>query len=248
MRKGMTFAGPGHRRSWVPVLATVLLLIGLAGNASAAETPGTLAVSARAELRVEPDLARFGAGVETRAETVEEARDANARAMEQVREALLAAGAEERNVRTSSFTVQPDWRYDPSDGSRTLIGYIASHTLQVTVTDLARLGSLLDAALQAGATSVNGPTFGLSNQEELEGKVLAEAIRRARQKADVMAVAAGVFLKRVTHISEHVNAPFGGFAEEAMVMRMAVADSAASTSISPGEISITATVNITYEI
>lgn len=229
-------------------MTALLLMIGLTGVASAAQNPGTLAVSARAELRVAPDLARFGAGVETRAETVEEARDANARAMEKVLEALWAAGAEERHVRTSSFTVQPDWRYNPSDGSRTLIGYIASHTLQVTVTDLDRLGSLLDAALQAGATSVNGPTFGLSNQEEWEGKALTEAIRRARQKADVMAAAAGVFLKRVTHISEHVNAPFGGFAEEAMVMRMAAADSVASTSISPGEISITATVNITYEI
>lgn len=248
MRNGLSFVRLFRRVGSIPALLALLLVAGLAGVASAAETPGTLAVSARAELRVEPDLARFGAGVETRAETVEEARDANARAMERIRQALLEAGAEERHVRTTSFTVQPDWRYNPTDGSRTLVGYVASHTLQVTVTDLARLGTLLDAALQAGATSVNGPTFGLSNQEELEGKALAEAIRRARQKADVMAAAAGVFLKRVIHISEHVNAPFGGFAEEAMVMRMAVADSAASTPISPGEISITATVNITYEI
>lgn len=226
-----------------------ILLVGGAPAVLAAETsPGTLTVSARAELTAVPDLARIGVGVETRAATVEEARDKNARHIEAVREALLAAGAEDKHVRTTSFYVQPEWRYNPQDGSRDLIGYVVSHMLQVTVTDLDRLGPVLDAALQAGATRVNGPTFGLSQQTELEAQALTEAIRRARVKADVMAAAAGVFLKRVLHVSEHVNAPFGGHVEEMAVVRMALSDGAAATTISPGEISITATVNMTFEI
>lgn len=237
------------RRQWSLSLTVFVfaLLVGLAPSAWA-NNPGTLATSARAEIRAEPDLARFSVGSETRAETVEEARDTNARIMNDMREQLIAAGAEEKYIQTSSFRVQPDWHYNPTTGARTLVGYIVSHTLQVTVTDLDRLGSLLDVALKAGATQMNGPTFGLSNQEALEAQVLAEAIRKARAKADVMAAAAGVFLKRVTHISEHVNAPFGGAMEEMAVMRMSMADAAPATSISPGEISITANVNMTFEI
>lgn len=225
------------------------LFAGVVPTAFAEASTGSLTTSARAEIRAEPDMARFGVGVETRAETAEEARELNARSMNEMQARLLEAGAEEKLVKTSSFNVSPDWHYNPSDGSRTLIGYVVSHSLEVTVTDLEQLGTLLDVALQAGATRVNGPTFGLSNQADLEAEVLTEAVRKARKKADVIAAAAGVFIKRITHISESVNAPFGGAMQEEMaVMRMSAADSAASTSISPGEISITANVNMTFEI
>lgn len=214
---------------------------------AASSAAGNLVTSGRAEVKAEPDMARFTVGVETRAETVEEARAQNARRMNDMRTALLEAGADERLIRTRNFNVNPEWRHNPSDGSRTLIGYVVSHTLEVTVTDLERLGDWLDVALQKGATNVGGPTFGLSNQDELEARALTEAIRRARAKADVMAQAAGVFLKRVVHISEHVNAPFGGAMESIAFARIA-ADAAPATSISPGEISIVATVNMTFEI
>lgn len=205
----------------------------------------TLVATGEAEIRVEPDMAVFTVGVETRAATVEEARWANADAMRSIRDLLLASGAEERHLKTRNFRVSPEWRYNPSDGTRTFVGYVVSHTLEVTVTDLANLGLWLDVAIQAGATQVSGPTFGLSDYQAVVEQALEEAVRNAQAKAETLARAAGVFLKRVLHISESVATPMGG------MVRASAVDAAAelaATPISAGEVSVTATVVITYEI
>src|SRR5690606_2829806 len=122
-------------------------------------------VTGRAEVKSAPDMARFDVGVETHAVTVEEARRLNAESMERVRNSLLAAGVEPDALQTKGFHVYPEWRYNPNDGSRTLTGYQVSHTLEVTVTDLDRLGEWLDVAMIEGANQISGPTFGLSNPE-----------------------------------------------------------------------------------
>ncbi len=87
------------------VLALVTIVSPAAVSAQATDM-GTLVVSSRAEVRVEPDMAVFTVGVETRWETVEEARAANATAMAEIRERLLAAGALERHLKTLQFPGQ----------------------------------------------------------------------------------------------------------------------------------------------
>lgn len=245
MREVYTF-----RRTLTVVLSALLVLAAMSASAvPAAAQAGdraTLVVTGRAEIKAEPDMAVFTAGVETRGETVEEARAANAETMAAIRSSLLGLGADERQLQTRNLRVSPEWHYNPSDGTRTLIGYVVTHSLEVTVTDLTMLGPWIDAAVQAGANQLSGPTFGLSNSEELEARALTEAVRKARTKAEVLARAAGVFLRQVVHISENVNTPMGG-----ALRAMAVADAMmefAPTPVSPGEVSVTATVTMTFEI
>lgn len=229
---------------WVTAALAVLSLSSAPALAQALDVP-TMTVTGRAEVRVEPDMAVFTVGVETRAYTAEEARAANAEAMNAIRERLLASGAEERNLKTRNFRVSAEYQYNPSDGSRTFVGYVVSHWLEVTVTDLASLGPWLDAAIAAGATEISGPSFGVSNPEAAVERALAEAVRNARSKAETLARAAGVFLKRVLSINETVSTPVGS------VLRATAADAVAefaSTAVSVGEVSVTATVVITYEI
>lgn len=228
------------------VTALALAAVLLMSTAALAQAPdvATLVVTGRAEVRVEPDMAVFTVGVETRASTAEEARAANAEAMNAIRDKLLLSGAEERHLKTRHFHVSPEYRYNPSDGSRTFVGYVVSHTLEVTVTDLDNLGPWLDAAIAAGATQVSGPIFVLSNPDEAVERALTEAVRNARAKAEALARAAGVFLKRIVNISESVSTPVSA------MLRSVAADMAefAATPVSPGEVSVTATVIITYQI
>lgn len=233
---------------FIGVLLICLVIFGTGGTAvAAAKRTPTLVASGRAEVKAVPDLAVFGVGVETRAETGEQAREMNARLVHDIREALLAAGVDDKAIQTRGLRVHPEWRHNPQDGTRTFVGYVVSHTLEVTVTDLDELGTLLDIALQKGATNISGPTFGLRNQAELEAKALTEAVRRAKAKAEVMARAAGVFLQRIIHIDEHVTLPFDGGVEFAAFRAAAAADAMPMT-VSPGEISVTATVTMTFEI
>lgn len=252
MREGIAMMQRDKSRSLVltVVLCGLLMFAAVSGSAVVASAQasdiGTLVVTGRAEIKAEPDMAVFTVGVETRGQTVEEARAANAEAMQAIRDSLLASGADERSLQTRNFRVHAEWQHNPRDGSRTFVGYVVGHTLEVTVMNLASLGPWMDAAMQHGANQVSGPTFGLSNSEELEARALVEAVRKARVKAETLARASGVFLKRVVHISEHVNTPIGG-AMRTMAMMDATAEFA-PTPISPGEISVTATVTMTFEI
>lgn len=230
----------------VLLLGLVLAVVPVAGVATAAEAGGKLIVTGRAEVKAEPDMAIFSVGVDTRRSTLEEARQENAKAMEGVRQSLLDAGINERDMQTRGFNVHPEWSYDNKEGTRTLIGYRVVHTLEVTVSDLDQLGALMDAAIGQGANQISGPTFGLKNPGKLEAAALTEAVRRARDKAEVLARAGGVYIKGISEISEQVSLPVGG-AVRASFMAMDAMESA-PTSISPGEISATATVVITFEI
>lgn len=240
------------RRSLFVVLTLVLLVslgliaLGQPVLASSGEGGGKLVVTGRAEVKADPDTAWFHVAVETRGKTVEEARAANAHAMDNVRERLLTIGAAPSDLATKGFNVHPEWFYNPEDGSRTLTGYRVIHNLEVTVHELQQLGAWLDAAMAQGANRVSGPTFGLKNPQELEAEALSRAVQQAREKAEVIARASGVFLKGISHISEQVALPPGG-AVRAAFATMDAAESVA-TSISPGEISVTATVSMTFEI
>ncbi len=232
-------------------LTVALLLVALAllvsPVAANTEDSGTLVVTGRAEITAEPDMALFNIGVNVLADSVAEARQANADAMQRIRTRLLASGAREADLQTNGFNVHQEWQYNRDDGSRTLVGYRVTHTLEVRVLELERLGDWLDAAMADGANEVSGLRFGVTDTKRLEAEALAEAVRHARRKAEVVAEASGVFLKGVAHISEQVTQPPTLGKEVAFSAAMAAADRAA-TPISAGEISVHATVTISYRI
>jgi uncharacterized protein YggE len=86
-------------------------------------------------------------------------------------------------------------------------GYSADNSVSVTIRELAKAGSILDAASNAGANDVYGPTLTRSDQDGLEAKALQAAVRNARAKARILADAAGVRLGSVTAITEGGNEP-----------------------------------------
>lgn len=232
------------RAVMLSLLVTLLLVVPAATRAQA--SPGQLYVTGQAVIKAEPDMAIFSVGVDVRAETVEAARQENAEAMEGIRNRLLALGVDESNLKTKGFNVHPEWHYDNTGNPPTLVGYRVAHTLEVTVIDLDKLGLWLDAAMEEGANQISGPTFGLQDTRDLEATALREAVKRARAKANVLAEANGVFLKRIAHISEQVSLPAGGAVNTQYMAMDTMAKSA--TSISPGEVSATATVMITYDL
>lgn len=240
-----SWAGAARRLWWVLAAALAAAALWGGGTALAAGETGRLVVTGSADVKAEPDVAFFQVGVETRAETLQKAREANAAAMKRLQERLIEGGADPTSLQTTGFTVQPEWHYDRDTGARTLVGFRVSHWLHVTVTDLDRLGSLLDAAIAAGANQISGPTFGIRDPEALEQQALREAVRRARAKAQVLAEASGVLLKGIVEIRESVSTPY------VPAVRAAFAADAAesvTTPIAPGEVTVSAHVTITYEI
>ena len=202
----------------------------LAGGAS--DSPGGITVTGTGSVQAVPDQARFSLGVQSHGPTAREALAANSERMRRVLAALLAAGVAKADVQTQDVSVSRSY---PDDG------YTADNTVSVTIRELAKAGSILDAATKAGANDVYGPTLTRSDQDELQAKALTEAVDNARAKARVLAEAAGVRLGSVTAIAENGNEPMP-------VYEAALAKRAPSVPIEPGEQQTQAVVRVTFAI
>lgn len=203
----------------------------LAGGAS--QPSGGITVTGTGTVESTPDQAQFSLGVDSSGSSASAALAADSEQMRRVLAALFAAGVAKKDVQTQDVSVSRGY---PDENS-----YSASNSVSVTIRDLAKAGSVLDAATHAGANNVYGPTLTRSNQDELQAKALRQAVDAARAKARVLADAAGVQLGRVTAITED-----GG---EAMpVYEAALARRAPSAPVEPGKQQTSATVRVTFAI
>jgi uncharacterized protein YggE len=216
----------------VVALAGAVGLPDLAGAQDATPTEDTVTASGVGSVVAVPNEAQMSFGVESRAQTARAAVAANADAMRKVLNALRQAGA--REIATQWVSVYP---YSREDGS--IDGYSASNSVSA-VSDVGDAAGLIDAAVEAGANQVSGPGMSSSNAEELYRQALAKAVAEARERAEVVAKAAGRSLGEITSIVEGSAATPLPYAERAALD--------ASTPIVPGEQETTATVSVTFTL
>ena len=151
---------------------------------------GTIVVSGTGRVTVDPDTAELRLGVSISRPTVAAARAAAAEAMAAILAAVAGAGVDRRDVRTTTLSVQP--RYDYRDGKPpSLTGYDLANVVIVTVRDLAGLGGVIDGALTAGATSLDGLAFRVEDPREPERTARTAAVAEARGRAEVLAARSG---------------------------------------------------------
>lgn len=217
------------------------LALPLSSPALAQEAPAPLLnVTGIGTIEAAPDMASLSIGVTTQGETAVAALAANSAAMEAVMARLAAAGVEARDMQTSNLSVNPNWTgYDTN--SPTISGYIAANMLTVTIRDLAGLGQVLDAAVQDGANTLNGLSFGFVDPGPLLDEARKEAVADARARAELLAAAAGVKLGRIVSISE-------GTAPEGPIPLYKAELAAAPVPVAGGEMNVEAAVTIFYEI
>ena len=191
------------------VVAAVVLVAALRPSGAEALDPpsstDTVTVSGDGVVAAVPDRAEISAGVETRAPTASAAMRANAVAMEAVLGALRAGGGTDVTTETVSLSTSLDPQGRPN-------GFVAANVASAAI-GFARAGALIDAAVAAGATSVNGPSPSRSDADVLYRQALAKAVDDAAGRAAVLARASGRDLGRVIAISESGTTPGPGVRE-----------------------------------
>lgn len=227
----------------VPVLWFALMLP-VAGLAQEAAAPATLTVTAEGQSAALPDLATVSVGVTTQGETAAQAMAANASALTAVVARLKAAGIAERDLQTSNLSLNPNWQQSDGTQAPVIAGYVATNVLGVRVRALETLGQVLDAAITDGANTLNGISFGLDDPGPALDTARVEAVTAARARAELLAGAAGVTLGRVLSISEG-----GGYVPPGpMPMFRMEADMASPVPVEGGEVDLTASVTMVFEI
>lgn len=198
-----------------------------------------IAVTGDATIAVTPDLALISLGATTTAETAAEAMAANSAAMTVIIENLRSAGVADGDIQTSMLQVNPNFSSSESKLSSDMGRYIAVNQVTVRLRALENLGTILDAAVSDGVNTLNGISFDLADKRPVQDQARMAAVKDAIARATLLAQAAGVGLGKITSITEG-----GAAAGPAPMYRM----DAASVPVAAGELEISQSVTVTFEI
>ncbi len=213
-----------------------------------AESRRTITVSGQGEVSTTPDLAILNLAVETTAAKAADAVGENATRSGKVTAALKGMLGKDDKVTTTRYALEP--RYEPGKRGEPvepqIIGYVARNEVQVETHKVDGVGAMIDAAIGAGANRVSSLQFTLSNRNEQLRAALAKAGAEARAQAEAVAGALGVKLKNVyaATTSPSVSVPPRRFEATAMTAM----EARAPTPIEPGTVSVSATLQVVYEI
>jgi uncharacterized protein YggE len=232
-----------------PTAATIALALALFASAASAQsnpnTPPvrTIEVAGNAETRTAPDTADLDLAIETQAKTAEEAAASNAALASKVIDSLKTKLGGKGKITTGGYSLNPEYDQRPNH-KPTIIGYNAQNTVTVNTGALDLVGALIDAAIAAGANRVNSLNFSLKDDTKARAEAIANATRDARAQADALASALDVKLGKIvkaTTLSQERPIP--------VRMGTAMAMSAnVATPVEPGEVTVPATVSLTFEI
>lgn len=203
----------------------------------------SITVSGSGQATGVPDVAYVNLGVDTLNASISEAVSQANATMEALIAAIQATGVAAEDIQTISFNVYPEDRFDPQTGSSTGERvYRVNNTLNVTVRDIAKVSDVIQAGLTAGATSVNGLSFGIDDTSVLEQEARVKAIENARQRAQNLADALGVTLGAPIIVNEALGNP------GLPMYDMAVGLGGAGPQITPGQLNVNVSIAVTFAI
>jgi uncharacterized protein YggE len=206
-------------------------------------------VSGEGKVTVVPDLAILSLGVEAQAATTGQAQSEAATAMDAVMKELGANGVDDKDIKTSQYSVYPVRRWDQQREEEILVGYRVNNSVTAKIRDVEAAGTIIDAVTRVGGDyiRIDSISFTVDDPSEYYEEAREKAIKDARAKAEQLADMAGVKLGKPTYISES-----GGYVPY-HTTRVSYAEAAPvppaePTSISPGETEVTLNVQIAYSI
>lgn len=206
----------------------------------------TISVTGTGDVTLTPDRVIFNVGVDTTSPNVADAVRQNNEKVARVVNALKVAGATDREIRTSNFSIQPQFEY-VERGRPRLLGYQVSNNVTVTKNNPAEAGRLLQSAVDAGANTASGLIFTVSDETRGRDEGLRAAFSDARAKAQLLAQAAGRTLGRAISITEG-SAPSPPM-YKGMVAARAVSEAVQmDVPVAPGTEELKFTVSVIFEM
>ena len=196
-------------------------------------------------IQAQPDTAILTVSVVTQARNALEAQQQNATKTDAVVRALKAAAGTGAEIKTSGYSLQPQRVYKENQPP-TITGYEARNSVTVITSDLNKVGTIIDAAAQAGSNEVSGIAFTLRQDRPARDRALSEATREAVSKAQVIAQALGGRVVRIVEVQEEgfqQRPPVPIYREGLTAMKADVA-----TPIEVGSLDITSRVQLIAEV
>jgi uncharacterized protein YggE len=214
------------------------------GTSTTGKPARTITVSSTSTVKVQPDEAVVNLGVRSEATDGAGAFAQNAKDMQAVLDALKAAGVSDDDLQTLNVGLDQHVENQGKPSEQRV--FVASNSVQVTIHDLASVGSIIDAAVGAGADSVNDIRFQLSDPNAVRSDALTQAVTGARAKADALASAADATVVRVVTIDEQNFQP--PIYDQAFAAGVAAVPAPVTPVVPPSSLDVSVTISVVWEI
>jgi uncharacterized protein len=235
------------------VLLGLCVAAGIAGCGKSKVIGNGIVLAGHGQVKAMPDVAEISLSIVTRDRTNNRvaATTANAKKSASVRAALAGAGLKPKDVSTESFTAQSiqPYEYEPRYRPKGKPYFEVTNSLLVRTKALKDVGKIVDAAVKAGATSVDSIGYSFDDPAAQQAIALALAVKDAKVRAKAVAEAGGVKLLPISHVQQAEVPQYGGV----VACRPARAQgdyrlAKAYTYTSPREETITADVVVTFAV
>jgi len=249
----------------IAVVAMLFLFLGAAtinqlskADTSNIDSRNTITVSGIGDAVAVPDIATFSFSITKEAKTSSEAQKLTTDISNKILEAVKKSGVEDKDIKTINYSLYPKYDYPqvvcpaiyPSNcpsGREVLRGYEISQSFEIKIRNLEKVGEIVSGATGAGATNINGPTFGVDKEDDVIAKARNQAIDNAKAKAKSIAKGLGVRLVRIVAFNENENSYNVPMMNKA-TFGIGGAEGSMAPQLPAGENKYSRTVQITYEI
>jgi len=208
---------------------------------SASKCPSTIEVIGEGTVTAAPDQAVVVLGAVTEGPVLQTVQSANAAAVTNIINALLQLNIPRENIQTSDYHIEA--QYDYEEGKSIFRGYKVTHLLQIKIDNIGLTGTVVDTAVAQGANQVNDIRFTIKQPEPYEYQALSLAVRNARHKAASIAGTLGIPLPAVPCEVQELSRSAAPIPFSASLLAKS-----AATPIEPGQLNITASVRVSYQI
>jgi uncharacterized protein YggE len=188
-------------------------------------------------------------GVHTEGKDAGAAVTSNNAKSKSVSDALKALGVDAKDIQTTNFSIYPQQQYDPQGKATGEITYMVDNSVMVTVRDLSKIGTVLDAVVKAGANSISGIQYDVADRQKALSDARKLAVADAEKQAGELATAAGVTLGPVQNISSNTtSSPIPMYDVKGVGGGGAMAAAAPSVPVSAGQLVVIVDVGMVFAI
>jgi uncharacterized protein YggE len=243
----------------------VVCVPGLASAQSTPPGPPVIVANGEAVLRRAADRALLTVATEVRDGKAANARKKSAEGMTEIRAAIVAAGVPESAIRTTGYSLQPEFEYSGgfSSGRPSVRNYVVRNQIELRIDEIDKLADVIDAANMPKniAVTIGSPRYELKDREGAELEATRLAVQNAMARAKALAAGAGQTLgpvQRIEQGSVHLVMPQPMFRTQMGVARDAARSAGGAgttvepappeTPITPGDLEIRASVTVTVAI
>ncbi|MBN2197782.1 SIMPL domain-containing protein [Candidatus Wolfebacteria bacterium] len=209
----------------------------------------TFSVSAEGKVTVSPDIANLSFSVISEGSNPKTIANENVQKMNAAINFAKSQGIEEKDIKTSQYSLNPRYEYDEDKKTSFISGYTLTQTVLVKIRNLDKVADVVAGLPGLGINQIGSISFDIDDPEVYLADARNQAFEKAAKKAEEMASQNNIKIDKIISFSDWNSSPRFYEQSAKTALGMGGVDSSVPVpQIEPGSQEVTVQVSITYGI